>query len=427
MNTKISGLIIIAIIGIFILPPMVGAPFNSMNLAIITNILPTNTNNNMDNNNKIVQQQSETIPQVTVKAINSGIQNQSKKPPSETYDTSLLRQTQTTTPKDYRLTTETQKAQQDQKKQDQNRVITLSETILEENFTVTTWDGLPLEAYLWTKYPNQNKPLVVLVHGVGCDRNLWPRVFSAMWNELLDRGFTLVAYTQRYMGEWVPNFAYLIKDLRDVIYKAIELYDQHIDENNIGLVGHSLGSYVVTMAACADISYLLGDFYDKIKVVVEGNGPDNLIEAADWIRVNSILDPKSPIRVWAENNWNSICAAEQPIGLNKLTNYYGHPWCVAAWSGSDHVDTIYKPFWVFHDQWDSTIPPDQNAYPLFEDSRYNGIHWWHCMWILCWWDYTVVTANWNVGWLIVSDCGPHVVWLSNSAVTAALNVIDTYL
>ncbi|MEM2133531.1 MAG: alpha/beta fold hydrolase [Candidatus Jordarchaeaceae archaeon] len=423
MNTKISGLIIIAIIGIFILPPMVGAPSNSMNLAIIANILPTNTNNNMDNNNKIVQQQSETIPQVTVKAINSGIQNQSKKPPSETYDTSLLRQTQTTTPKDYRLTTETQKTQQDQKNQGQNHVVTLSETILEENFTVTTWDGLTLEAYLWTKYPNHNKPLIVLVHGMGCEAKTWPTLFNNLWNGLLDRGFTVVAYTQRYKGVWVPNFAYLIKDLRDVIYKAIELYDQHIDENNIGLVGHSLGSYVVTMAACADMSYLLG-LYDKIKVVVEGNGPDNLREAAEWIKKSS-TDPT--VRWWADNNWDSICAAEQPIGYGKGDWYYDHPWCVAVWSGPDHIDSIYIPFWVFHDTNDGTIPYTINAFPLYEDARYNGIHWWHCMWIICWWDYTVVTANWNVGWLTVQDCLPHSVWLSPTAVTAALNVIDTYL
>jgi len=405
---------IIAILGAFILPPIgVGAASSSMSPAIIGGMLLAN---NVDNGN-MVQEQSRTVHLVTVKAINGGVQNQAQGPAGQTYDTSLLRETQTTAPADYRLTTETQKAQQEEP-----RVNTLSESITEENFTVTTWDGMTLPAKLWTKYPNQNKPLVVLVNGVGCDLNTWPQLFSAMWNGLLDRGFTVVAYTQRYGGNIVPNFAYLIKDLRDVIYTAIELYDQHIDENNIGLVGHSLGSYVVTMAACADLSYLLGDFYSKIKVVVEGNGPDNLREAAEYMRV--YVDN---MRWWVNDNWDSICAAEQPIGYGKGGDYLGHPWCVADWAGQDHVDSIYIPYWVFHDQWDGVIPYRDNAYPLFEDSRYNGIHWWHCVWIFCWWDYTVVTANWNVGWLIVSDCGSHLVWLSNTAVTSALNVIDTYL
>ncbi len=49
----------------------------------------------------------------------------------------------------------------------------------------------------------------------------------------------------------------------------------------------------------------------------------------------------------------------------------------------DQVDSIYTPYWVFHDQWDGVVPYQANAYPLFEAARYNGIHWWHCIWMFC--------------------------------------------
>lgn len=89
--------------------------------------------------------------------------------------------------------------------------------------------------------------------------------FFDLWSSLLLRGYTVVAYNQRG-GVGPPytaiigDFSFLIKDLGDVIRTVLtdDTLSQHVDGNNIALVGHSLGGYVVTLAACADMSYLLG-------------------------------------------------------------------------------------------------------------------------------------------------------------------------
>ncbi|MEM3586506.1 MAG: alpha/beta hydrolase, partial [Candidatus Jordarchaeaceae archaeon] len=311
--------------------------FPTVNSSVLSNTLNLSTAGNI------------LIANNMVKIINSGIENHARMLPSEAYNISLLQQIQINTP-DHKLTTEIQNIQQDWSQVNTQNELTVKE---EFTFTVTAWDGYPLPAKLWTKYPNQNQPLVVLVHGLYCDLEQWPLVFSGLWEGLLDRGYTVVAYTQRNRGDPVPHFSYLIRDLSDVIRKAITDYDSHIDENNVGLVGHSLGSYVVTMAACSDMSCLIGgDIYSKIKIVVEGNGPDNLQEAADWI----ILTPGDLVDNWAKRHYTLIMQATQPIDYAKGYSYQGHPWCVALESGWDHVDSIIIPFWVYHDYWDSVIP-----------------------------------------------------------------------
>jgi len=95
-----------------------------------------------------------------------------------------------------------------------------------------------------------------------------------------------VAYTQRPGAstlDYLPDFSALCKDPYRVIdyVNNNSTLSQHIDRNKLGLLGHRLGSWVVTMAACSDTGFLK-QYYSKLKIVVEGGGARQL-ERSMWI------------------------------------------------------------------------------------------------------------------------------------------------
>ena len=264
----------------------------------------------------------------------------------------------------------------------------------EIDFNVPSFDGKEdLPTTLLTANPSTKQPVVILVHGLGCSKETWLlKEFSYLLATLLARGFTLVLYTVPEVSvKWIPDFTALPNNLYSVI-KHISTDSgllPYIDENKIGLVGHSLGAWTVTIAACQSTGYLR-EYYSKVKIAIEVDGPSNLRSALDYL-----IATGSSLAIWAQLEYAAACAAPSPIGYGK-----SEAWAVDLASGIDPCDTIYMAFCVFHHALDTTIPYATNGAPLYNDARNNGIHWlqYHQIWIWSWWtwEYTVVTANYNV-------------------------------
>lgn len=113
---------------------------------------------------------------------------------------------------------------------------------------------IEIDTVLYTPIPQydvyDSKPAVVFVHGFISD-NLYFRGYA---NELCKRGFVTMCITARghagssgqYGLTWENETLSTVKWLRD----NADLYD--IDINNIGIMGHSMGAFSVTIAAIID-------------------------------------------------------------------------------------------------------------------------------------------------------------------------------
>ncbi|WXG39649.1 MAG: alpha/beta fold hydrolase [Candidatus Freyarchaeum deiterrae] len=243
------------------------------------------------------------------------------------------------------------------------------------SFNVTSFDGLyVLPAKFFTNNAGTRQPLVVLVHGLGSDLSVWETTFINMTKDLLANNFTVVTYTQRpgasTVNDNITSFSYLMKDLYAVINTANQSYggtNGVLDGSRIGLVGHSLGSYVVTMAACTDLGYLQG-YQSSLKVVVEGDGPANLYDAAQYILSNQ---PGQQLLVdWINNNTQALSEAQSLSPVNSGEN------TTTAWmNNNDHCDSIPHnlAFYVVHN-WDDLVIPLTNGDILYNDIAYDSLN-----------------------------------------------------
>jgi pimeloyl-ACP methyl ester carboxylesterase len=308
---------------------------------------------------------------------------------------------------------------------------------LEHPFTVTSLAGgfqTVLDAKLWTNHAGTHQPLVVLVHGWGNDLKIWEELFNLMRQSLLNLNYTVVAYTQRpgvgfpYHTWRVGSFSYLMQDLYYVIDTVNDTCGDLIDANRIGLVGHSIGSYVVTMAA-SNLAGYLREYQSHLKIVVEGAGPDNLYDAA-WRLANQPASVFTGFTEWYLNNSVTLYCEQSlsPIGPGKS-------WLQAVNDWWDFCDFITVPFCAVGNIQDTTMPPIpdpiiywgwggspyDNHVPLVMDIRFN-----FCPPSL--WFY----QNFNVKDLLVNDADihtleGHAIWEFPDAVAFAVGSIICYL
>lgn len=255
--------------------------------------------------------------------------------------------------------------------------------------------GYMLHGTIWPPH-HAPSPLVILVHGIGCVRYVWSYYFDVV-DPLLDAGFTVAAYDQRGHGE-SRDLEFDLEQMARDVGRVIAFLDENysngqkpwIDKNRpIGLIGHSLGAYIVTIATCQNLGYL-GDQIDRVGVVVEGAGPDNLPEVKEYLDskegLNFLIDfmimglaAYQPEGDWSDwwQEWAStglgaydellaaIYTAQNPIG-------YGHGDGVNT---LDNADFILKPFYVVHSLADTTVPavpPTSCASHLYNDVTFNS-------------------------------------------------------
>lgn len=255
-------------------------------------------------------------------------------------------------------------------------------------------EGHPLRGTIFRPFAPP-APLVVLVHGLGCTREIW-RSYFGMVQALLDAGFAVAAYDQRGHGE-SRHLAFDIPEMAKDIGRVILHLDAEfgsgplpwIDTSRpVGLIGHSLGAYMVTIASCQVLGYL-GDAASRLGVTIEGAGPDNLQELKeflDLVKGNGFLvnlfvaglgvyQVSEPSKWWVE--WSTSGPGPQDeilaalyLAPNPIERGHGNG--VSTW---DNADFILTPFYVAHSLGDDIvpeIPPLSCPSDLYNDVRYNA-------------------------------------------------------
>jgi hypothetical protein len=211
-------------------------------------------------------------------------------------------------------------------------------------------------------------------------------------------------------------------------------------------VGHSLGSYVVTMAACQDTGYLGPNSYSstndygRIKVVVPGAAPDNLIEALQWFQ---------ELEYGFGYDMGAIGSAPEPKTYGKDLNMINN----VIQYGYDHAKSIHLPFEVITHANDGTLPafdqgipqhPDLysgysgNMYPLWKDVV--ELDAWvpycvvTCIWFHCWWTcgavYETIVNNGHAAYKSepwTNGLEPHTVWSYPGAAAEAVVFIAQFI
>lgn len=187
---------------------------------------------------------------------------------------------------------------------------------------------------------------------------------------LVQAGYAVVAYTQRNGTMFclpIGSFRYLMQDLYLVIKETDYQWGAQganlVDASRIGLVGHSLGSYVVTMASVSILNFL-GEYQNNLRIVVEGAGPANLGKAA-----SQMIRRPFPFNEWCIVNWAAFAEAAylSPIGPHKLTVWQ-------AVIGVDYCDYIIVPFGAVANNYDTMVPWITNHLWLCQDLEYNTFY-----------------------------------------------------
>ena len=243
---------------------------------------------------------------------------------------------------------------------------------------------------------NTPAPLVVLVHGLGCTRYTWQAVFGLI-DVLLQEGFTVAAYDQRGHGA-SKDLAFDIPEMARDIGRVIAHLDLKFGSGDdpwvdasrpVGLVGHSLGAYMVTIASCQNLGFL-GPVQGRLGVTIEGAGPDNLQELKEFLDIAKGQDflvnlffvglgayqvTGTPSEWWV--NWtNSGAGVHDDI----LFAIYSAPNPIERGHGDgvstlDNADFILTPFYVAHSLTDDVVPavpPLSTPSDLYNDVRYNS-------------------------------------------------------
>jgi len=298
--------------------------------------------------------------------------------------------------------------------------------------------GAGLHGTIWSPLVSP-APLVLLVHGLGCVREVWGPAFFDVITTLRLAGFTVAAYDQRGHGE-SRHLAFRLQEMGKDVGRVIGALDSDfggplawIDTARpVGLIGHSLGAYMVTIAACQSTGYL-ADQYDRVGVVLAGAAPDNLPELKEWadytyglehllnlmIFALSYYQPEGDWAAWWSDWVNSgvgaydellveIYSAQNPIG-------YAHGNGVAT---SDSADSLSKPYFVAAALNDTTVPtvlPLSCASDLYNDVTYDAG-------FLGLWE----VKNANTGYFTQSLFG-HDIWKDPAAVDFAIGKLDMYL
>ncbi|WP_070971577.1 alpha/beta hydrolase [Vibrio sonorensis] len=146
-------------------------------------------------------------------------------------------------------------------------------------------------------------PAVILIAGSGpMDRDehfYGHRPFMVLADELTKAGYAVLRYDKRGVGKSIGNYqTATMDDFANDAVKAIVWLEKQpkVDANKIGLIGHSSGSMVATMAATKS---------DKVKHIVHLAGPFDDIEniLQNQSRDIAILSGKDTAWIETENAW----------------------------------------------------------------------------------------------------------------------------
>ena len=141
------------------------------------------------------------------------------------------------------------------------------------NFGVWGQNGTKIDVVMYQPKPEydiyaENRPYVVLVHGILCDKTY----MKGASYELCKRGFVAISITARGHGASGGQFAsgvYFYNECLGVIsWLRNHSADFKLDNNRIGITGHSMGAVTVTNAAVKD--HELGNNWINCTVSVAG-------------------------------------------------------------------------------------------------------------------------------------------------------------
>ncbi len=267
-----------------------------------------------------------------------------------------------------------------------------------EDFAVDVGDpeGFAIHGTIWASASGGPAPLVVLVHGLGCHRWTWTQHFHLV-QVLVTRGFAVAAYDQRAHGEsrhLALDLPEMARDIGRVILHLDARYGPGgkgwvATDRPVGLVGHSLGAYMVTIASCQDLGFL-GEATARLGVTIEGAGPDNLQEVKEFLDttkgfnylVNMFVVALTAHQAVGEPSQWWVQWTSDPFGATDevLEALYLAPNPIERGHGNgvstlDHADFILTPFFVVHSLKDDVVPglvPLTCPSDLYNDVTYNS-------------------------------------------------------
>jgi len=222
-------------------------------------------------------------------------------------------------------------------------------------------DGLKLEAELFIPNSGQEqKPAAIFTPGSGdspYQNYVWGFVETYMLDVFLSHDFAVLLVNKRGMGQSEGNYVKnSIEGRARDIYAAVESINNHprIDANNIGLVGHSQGGWVVVQAAAEhpDIAFIIS-LAGPTTTMLENAADNNYHEGHCQGMQGKELDEYIAKRLRSVN---------LGISIGELTNFgmYGFDARNMAYDPREALQTVRNPGLFVYAENDNMVTPTLN-------------------------------------------------------------------